>query len=104
MRIGYILVAVAVAFVVGFAIASLTSGDGESDQAAVTRSEGATGETGPSGDDRSARSSDEGADSGSGDDQGSERAPESANDPRPEAPDDVIGDRPGGGGNEDDGE
>lgn len=110
MRTGYVLLAVAVALVIGFAVGALASGDGDSDDPTATRSDSVAGGTSDQTTNGSDTTDDAGQPPGSetdpdtGGDQGTERAPDSANDPRPPAPDDVIGERPGAGGDEDDGQ
>ena len=101
MRSVYVLVAIVAALVIGLAVGAFTGGDDESNggnDSAVTRSgdpAGTTGTEGSTGQQGTPSESQEDSDTGG---EGTERAPESADDPRPEAPDDVIGDRPGGGG------
>lgn len=100
MRAIYVVIAV-VALLVGFVVGALAfSGDDgdENQRAATTRSE-----TTSAGDATSTAQNDSTGKSSGEDGDGTELAPESANDPRPEAPDDVIGDRPGAGGDEDPG-
>ena len=107
MKALYVAIAVVAVLLAGLAVGALTGGDDEqtdSGKSAVTRAEDAG--TGTAGD--SAPRGETGDEGSAGDDgaagEGTERAPESADDPRPEAPDDVIGDRPGAGGDHDPGE
>lgn len=102
MKIGYVLLAVLVALVGGFAIGALTSDGDKSDEDSALTTSTTSGEE--SRDNAQAPSDEEGSAGETETDQGRERAPESAGDERPPAPDDVIGDRPGAGGNQDEGQ
>lgn len=98
MRPVYVVIAV-VALALGFAVGGLACGDDEngsggSGTATVSESASTTETEAQQGD---VTAPEDGAD------EGTELAPESADDPRPEAPDDVIGERPGAGGDEDSG-
>lgn len=103
MKPVHVVFAVVAALLLGFGVGALACGDGDQGGeggAASSTPAATTGETGGSGSGGDGDSATGGvepdADAGDDDEDGIELAPESANDPRPEAPDDVIGDRPGG--------
>lgn len=108
MQNRFLSIAVALALVAGLAVGlTACGGDNEAgDSAAVTRSDEADETTDAEqrtvGDETGDESDDAAATGEDG--TGTELAPESASDARPDAPDDVVGDRPGAGGEHDPGQ